>query len=188
MSVACHLQDLLSAKAAGRPLSFVFFPDNGMLHDPPTAGCLSQWAITPFQSKGMQFFSAEQAMMHGKAVLFGDLDTAARILACRTPFQAKNLGRQVAGFSEDLWERERFEVVVSANLPKFAGIPALRAFLSGTGDSILVEASPVDLVWGNGLEESHPFARDPSRWPGMNLLGFALMEVRKRLRRDFDPN
>jgi len=182
MSAPRHILDLQSAKAAGRSLDFVFFPDNGTLRDPPTASCLSQWAITPFQSWGLSFHSAEQAMMHGKAVLFGDAENARRILSCRTPFQAKNLGRQVVGFTESLWEKERFRIVVAANLPKFATNPVLREFLLSTGDAVLVEASPSDLVWGNGLDEFHPFARDPARWPGLNLLGFALMEVRERLR------
>ena len=45
----------------------------------------------------------------------------------------------------------------------------------------LVEASPVDAVWGIGLAAADPGAHDPDRWRGLNLLGFALMDVRARL-------
>lgn len=53
--------------------------------------------------------------------------------------------------------------------------------LAATGDRLLVEASPVDAVWGIGLAAADPGAHDPDRWRGLNLLGFALMDVRARL-------
>ena len=59
--------------------------------------------------------------------------------------------------------------------------PDLRALLLGTGDQVLVEASPVDSVWGIGLAEDHPHASQPLLWPGENGLGFALMKVRQQL-------
>lgn len=182
MATPRNIDELVAAQGAGKPLEFVFFPDSGSYREPPTAACLSQWALAPFTADGLAFHSAEQAMMHGKALLFGDEATARKILQCRTPFQAKNLGRQVSGFSEDVWERHRVEVVVAANFAKFAGIPVLREYLLSTGDAVLAEASPSDFVWGNGLDEFDPLAANPSRWPGLNLLGFALMEVRDRLR------
>ena len=46
---------------------------------------------------------------------------------------------------------------------------------------MLVEASPVDAIWGIGLAASDPLAVEPATWQGLNLLGFALMEVRRRL-------
>ncbi|WP_370469003.1 NADAR domain-containing protein [Amycolatopsis sp. YIM 10] len=45
-----------------------------------------------------------------------------------------------------------------------------------------MEASPHDDVWGIGLAHDHPDAAEPGCWPGLNLLGFALGEVRARLR------
>ena len=61
---------------------------------------------------------------------------------------------------------------------KFGQHPALREFLLGTGDRVLVEASPMDRVWGIGLAADDERAADPARWRGLNLLGFALMEAR----------
>jgi ribA/ribD-fused uncharacterized protein len=46
---------------------------------------------------------------------------------------------------------------------------------------VLVEASPVDKVWGIGMAEDHPEIENPAMWQGLNLLGFALMEVRRQL-------
>lgn len=125
--------------------------------------------------------SSEQAMMYGKAMLFGDREIADRILVAKTSFQAKALGAMVRGFDEAVWARERFGIVVDANLGKFAMVPALRRFLLSTGDAVLAEASPTDRIWGIGLDEFDRHAKSPDRWPGLNLLGFALMEVRSRL-------
>ncbi|CAM5259864.1 NADAR domain-containing protein OS=Streptomyces fumanus OX=67302 GN=GCM10018772_52590 PE=4 SV=1 [Streptomyces fumanus] len=67
-------------------------------------------------------------------------------------------------------------------MPVLAADGALREFLLGTGDRVLVEASPVDPVWGIGLAADDEAAADPERWQGANLLGFALMAARERLR------
>lgn len=46
---------------------------------------------------------------------------------------------------------------------------------------MLVEASPLDRVWGIGLRADDPRAGDPAQWRGLNLLGFALGAVRNVL-------
>lgn len=182
MPTPADIGSLRDALERGETFEVILFPDCGQATTPPTASCLSQWATTPFSEGGLGFHSAEQAMMHGKALLFGDARTAERILRARTPFQARELGFQVLGFQEEIWKARRLEVVVSANLPKFRSHPDLAAFLLGTGNAVLAEASPTDLVWGTGIDALSPHARDPRRWTGLSLLGFALMEVRDRLR------
>lgn len=142
-----------------------------------SASCLSQWWPSPFTVDGVTYATAEHWMMAGKARLFGDEDALARVLAAGHPSQAKNAGRLVRGFDESVWARERFGIVVEGSVHKFAGDAELRGFLLGTGERVLVEASPVDRVWGIGLA-----AGDPERWRGANLLGFALMGARGRLR------
>ncbi|MEY2863728.1 MAG: hypothetical protein RLY58_1435, partial [Pseudomonadota bacterium] len=48
-------------------------------------------------------------------------------------------------------------------------------------NQVLVEASPVDQIWGIGLAADDPRAANPAQWRGLNLLGFALMHVREQL-------
>ncbi|PYC74950.1 DUF1768 domain-containing protein [Micromonospora arborensis] len=146
------------------------------------AGCLSQWWPAPFTIDGLRFATAEHYMMWRKATLFGDQATAAQILAVAHPHAAKTLGRQVTNFDQQTWEQHRYDIVVAGNAEKFGQHPALRAYLLGTGGRVLVEASPLDQIWGIGLAADHPHATDPTRWPGLNLLGFALMQTRALLR------
>ena len=60
--------------------------------------------------------------------------------------------------------------------------PELLAFLLGTGDALLVEASPHDGIWGVRLGIGDPGIDNPNCWRGENLLGFSLMETRDVLR------
>ncbi|MFC8246512.1 NADAR family protein [Streptomyces chartreusis] len=146
------------------------------------ASCLSQWWPSPFTVSGVSYATAEHWMMAEKARLFKDADAERQALAADHPSLAKKAGRLVRGFDNAAWERERFRIVVEGSVHKFGAHPELRAFLLGTGDRVLVEASPVDRVWGIGLAARDEGADDPERWRGPNLLGFALMEARARLR------
>lgn len=144
-------------------------------------GCLSQWWGAPFEVDGARYATAEHWMMAGKARLFGDASVLEQLLASADPREAKALGRQVRGFDEGAWKAHRSEIVVEGNVAKFSQNAAERAFLLGTEPAVLVEASPRDRIWGIGLGEANPRAHDPRTWRGQNLLGFALMEVRRRL-------
>ncbi|GHH22238.1 hypothetical protein Srubr_48670 [Streptomyces rubradiris] len=145
------------------------------------ASCLSQWWPSPFVVDGVAYATAEHWMMAGKARLFGDAEAERRVLAAEHPAAAKKAGRLVRGFDEETWRRERFRIVTEGSVHKFAADDGLRQFLLNTGDRVLVEASPVDRVWGIGLTADDEAASDPQRWRGLNLLGFALMEARERL-------
>lgn len=79
----------------------------------------------------------------------------------------------------------RYEIVVQGNLQKFDQNQEIRDFLLNTGTRVLVEASPVDKVWGVGMSEDDEKINNPNCWRGLNLLGFALMEVREKLRGQF---
>lgn len=121
-------------------------------------------------------------MMAKKAELFGDKEMAVKIVAAKSPAEAKDLGRQVKNFNEAIWNEKRFEIVVEGNFHKFNQNEDLKAFLLDTKKRVLVEASPVDKIWGIGLTAESDKAENPLLWNGLNLLGFALMEVRDQLR------
>ena len=142
---------------------------------------LSQWWPATFSVEGDSYASAEHFMMAEKARLFGDETTRAAILAASKPGAAKALGRMVRGFDDQRWMEHRFDIVVRASLAKFGQNADLRGYLLETGDKVLVEASPVDRVWGIGLAADDARAQRPSEWSGLNLLGFALMRARATL-------
>ncbi|MGV8268299.1 NADAR family protein, partial [Pseudomonas aeruginosa] len=74
-----------------------------------------------------------------------------RILAARSPGEAKALGREFAGVDEARWNAERVGSVIEGNLCKFGQNASLKKYLLGTTDRWLGEASPVDAIWGVGL-------------------------------------
>lgn len=174
--------DLTAALDAGQTVKYLHFwghrprPDGSI-----GASCLSQWWPAAFTVDGREFATAEHWMMWHKATLFGDHAIAERVLAAGHPHRAKALGRQVRDFDEATWTARRYEIVVAGSVAKFAQHEPLRRFLLGTGDRVLVEASPTDRVWGIGLTADDPRAADPATWRGDNLLGFALMEARATL-------
>jgi len=162
----------------------VYFFDHLETHGGDTApGCFDQWWPSPIRLDGRRFPTAEHFMMWSKAMLFGDEATAKAILLTDDPEQAQQLGRLVAGFDREVWDREKFPIVVEANIAKFAQHAELGNFLLYTGDRLLVEANPADSTWAIGLAEDDPRAADPRLWRGSNLLGFALMTTRDHLRR-----
>jgi len=174
--------ELVSVVRAGQRPKFVFFWG----HQPSPSGlltqtCLSQWWPARFAAKNHEFASAEHYMMWSKASLFDDEGRAKAVLAARSPAQAKTIGRQVEGFNEAVWVEHRWRIVVEASLAKFSNNPALRDYLVGTKQKVLVEASPVDRIWGIGLPADSDKAENPDQWRGLNLLGFALMEARQQL-------
>ncbi|MCL4147568.1 UNVERIFIED_CONTAM: hypothetical protein GTU68_003139 [Idotea baltica] len=170
------------AKQAQR-IKYLFFWG----HTPSTDGsikatCFSQWwAEHPFEENGVVYQTAEHYMMAGKARLFDDKEILEQILGAKSAAEAKKLGRMVKGWNQKTWETERCKIVVQGNYLKFSQHTELKTFLLQTTSRVIVEASPLDRIWGIGIDKEHESAADPINWKGENLLGFCLMEVRDRL-------
>lgn len=142
----------------------------------------SQWHPCRFEEEGNTYASAEQYMMAKKAELFNDHATLAAILATDDPRAIKALGREVTPFDQHKWEEARYGIVLQASRLKFSQDPRLRTVLLGTRDTLLVEAAPLDCIWGIGLGEKKASATPESLWRGLNLLGKALTAVREELK------
>ena len=129
------------------------------------------------------FFNSEQYFMYMKAIVFGDYDTAEKILKTKNPKKAKALGREVKNYDDKVWNEMRYKIMVDANKAKFGQNKEIADLLTseefkGKG---FVEASPVDGIWGIRMSEDDPLADDEANWRGTNLLGKALDETREWL-------
>lgn len=176
------VEELVNALSIGASAKYVFFWRHGASEGASIgAGVLSQWQPSPFEVDGVAYLTAEHWMMAEKARLFDDTEILDRILASEHPGAAQKLGRRVRGFRQAVWEERRFEIVVRGSVHKFGSRPELRSYLLGTGQRVLVEASPIDRIWGIGLDAKTAATTPPDEWRGLNLLGFALMEARSRL-------
>ncbi|MFD2916484.1 NADAR family protein [Psychroserpens luteus] len=171
-----------SIQNTGKPIKYLLFWGHQKSKDGSiTKSCFSQWWEAYFKVDGILYKTAEHYMMAEKAKLFNDGEIFQKVIVSKSPAAAKKLGRQVKDFNQQLWEDQRFEIVKKANYFKFSQNPELKDFLLKTKKRILVEASPVDKIWGIGLASDHNDSEIPSKWKGLNLLGFALMEVRDEL-------
>jgi ribA/ribD-fused uncharacterized protein len=178
------IEDLIEFTKRGVRPKYVYFWG----HTPKIPGridqsCLSNWFPAVFHIDGTRYSTIEHYMMAEKANLFSDYGKLEQIVSARSPGKAKALGRQVRGFNDDIWVKHRYEIVVKGNYAKFHQNKELGKFLIETGTKVLVEASPHDRIWGIGIGKDDNRAQDPIRWRGLNLLGFALMEVRAKLTR-----
>ncbi|MBI6528267.1 NADAR family protein [Proteus vulgaris] len=178
------LEQLKKDFRTGKKIKFIYFWGHKNKTDEVTKSCFSQWYPAPFILDDVRYVSAEHYMMAEKAKLFNDIEIRERIIATSNPGTAKALGREVKGFNQEIWEQQRMNIVIRANMAKFSQNNVLGAFLISTGNRVLVEASPVDKIWGVGLSEQDKEISNPLLWNGLNLLGFALMKVRSVLMED----
>lgn len=157
-----------------------------------------------FEYKELTFISNEQFMMYSKAKNFKDEASAAKILELNaTPIardfidgkitreqivnnkdwadewnklmmSVKKLGRGVQNYDDVVWTNKREKIVLFGARLKFSQNEDLKQILLNTGNTIMVEASPYDKIWGIGLSAADAKKTDPTKWPGLNLLGHVL--------------
>lgn len=145
-------------------------------------GIYSQWFLADMVIDGITFNSCEQYMMYRKAMLFEDEKVAQQILRETQPKEQKKWGRQIKNFDKSIWEQNCLSIVFKGNLAKFTQNPRLQEELLNTEDRFLVEASPLDTIWGIGMAENDEGVDNPLNWKGLNLLGQALTLVKNQLK------
>jgi ribA/ribD-fused uncharacterized protein len=145
-------------------------------------GIYSQWYKALMTIDNIEYNSCEQYMMHQKALLFGDEEIAELIMQEKNPKEQKKYGRMIKGFDKVLWDKNCLAIVYEGNLAKFRQNLGLRQEMLSTGNRFFVEASPLDNIWGIGLDENAEGIEDPSYWLGLNLLGQALTLVKNQIK------
>lgn len=143
-------------------------------------GEFSNWYKSDFVSEGITFHSTEQYLMYKKAMLFNDTEVAQEVLASTNEGQIKKLGRKVRNYNDSVWSQERFNIMVDGLIGKFSQNNTLKELLLNTGNSIIVECSPYDRIWGVGISVDD--AEQGKEFRGDNLLGKALMQARDYIR------
>jgi hypothetical protein len=146
------------------------------------SGIYSQWHKAPMTIDRVDFTTCEQYMMYQKAMLFNDKDIAYQILLTNNAKEQKSLGRMVQNFDKAVWDKACLGIVYKGNYAKFTQNEDLREQLLSTGDRILVEASPLDSIWGIGMSEDDAAVENPANWKGLNLLGQAITLVKQELK------
>lgn len=139
----------------------------------------SQWHKTSFELNHTIYSSAEQFMMAKKAELFGDEEIKNQILSTNNVRKQKELGRKVKNFDENKWSENKIKIVYIANNLKFNQNEELKSKLLETKGKYIVEASPVDAIWGIGIGPDDQRRFNRNKWRGQNLLGKILTQLRE---------
>ncbi len=145
-------------------------------------GFLSNWFLSEFVVEGICFSSMEQYMMYSKAKLFQDEEIATAILKTNDVGKVKALGRMVDHYDDVIWNGYRQILIYEGLMEKFLQNADLKKQLLDTGDAILAECAVQDKIWGIGCSMKDEKRLDMTMWLGQNLLGFALMRVREKIK------
>ena len=143
---------------------------------------LSNMYEAPFQIDSITFPTVEHYFQWSKAKQFGDGGIADKILKTPSPKAVKALGRKVKDFVKEEWEKTKDGIMRAAVKAKFVQHPELKTKLIETGTRPIGEASARDKYWGIGTSADTAKASDPSKWPGKNVLGKMLTELRAELK------
>jgi ribA/ribD-fused uncharacterized protein len=142
---------------------------------------LSNMYEAPFQVDSVTFPTVEHYFQWSKATQFGDGAIADKILKTPSAKSVKALGKKVKDFVKEEWEKTKDGVMRKAVKSKFIQHPDLKAKLLETGTRRIGEASARDKYWGIGTSADTAKANDPTKWPGKNVMGTILTELRTEL-------
>ncbi len=143
---------------------------------------LSNMYEAPIQVDGITFPTVEHYFQWSKAKKFGDAGIQAKILKTESPKSAKAFGKKVKPFDPAVWGEIAVSTMKTAVKAKFMQHPELLKKLRETGTKLLAEADPRGKFWGIGTSFDTSKAKESSRWPGKNMMGKILMELRDELK------
>jgi ribA/ribD-fused uncharacterized protein len=171
------LKAKISAEPAEEPV--FFFPGNTALNE---NRYLSNMYDAPIQIEGTTFPTVEHYFQWSKARQFGDAAAQAKILKTPSAKSVKSYGKKVTPFDAEVWSAMAEKVMRIAVKAKFMQHPELLEQLRKTGTRLIGEADPRSKHWGIGTSAETSKAKDPAKWPGKNVMGKILMDLRTELK------
>lgn len=136
-----------------------------------------EWAVD-LEINGTMYHSATQAVYAEMAKVLGDDAALRKIMLTDSPLM---IHYERKG-SEAVWKENITRLLYEVNLHKFTRYPELQGMLRKTGTAVLGAYFPNDVLLGIGLSMDREESKQTRHWTGENLLGKALMEVRRVLR------
>lgn len=138
-------------------------------------GIFSNWYPCSIVVDSIKYNCIEQYMMYSKALTFGDKENAEKILKEYSPRIQKKIGREINNFNEVIWDSCKYNIVKKGLIEKFKQNSELREYLLSYKGFSIIEASPVDRIWGIGYSSNDAIS-NINNW-GENLLGKILTEL-----------
>ena len=141
---------------------------------------LSNFYSSPITFRNQNYKTLEQGYQHTKALVFGDVATAADIMATNNPALAKKLSYNIKNFKQDAWNTKRHDIMLQLVKAKFNQNPKLADELRATGKKTISESGR-HKYFANGLAITNKEILNTLKWTGQSQLGEILMTVRREL-------
>lgn len=129
---------------------------------------------------GMTFNSSEQGYQYSKAIRRGQPDIATQITQAPTAQMAKAQAKFLK--TDKNWTKKEKSALMKQLLEaKAEQVPSFKEALLASGKNTIVEAVNNQFEWGSGLTSEETLHTKKKFWPGENLLGSLLEELRTKL-------
>ena len=145
---------------------------------------LSNFASSPMSIDGTSFSCAEQAFQYFKAKFFNEDEIAKQILEMDNPSEMAITGQHVFILhkpKQSEWNDVAVDTMEQILRAKFSQNEELKSLLKRTSPCMLVESNPYDRVFGNGLGIGNAKSDCHHNWPGQNVMGKILENIRSKL-------
>jgi len=173
------LAEIQAVGANNAPVILFWKPstnDNGFLS--------LDWAVD-LNWKGQVYQSAKQAIYAELAKFFQDQVSLEKIMSAESADDIAYSVEDVPGekeANEVKWNAEMKRLVTDINLLKFTQYPELALRLLQTQEGTIGAYIPDDNLLGIGISIDNVQSQTPINWTGQNLLGQALMDIRRHLK------
>lgn len=144
-------------------------------------GFLSNDYDATFSLHGERFMNVTQYLLYRKAALVGDELAMHEILSIRDKKKNEVSKVVLPNELESFWMGQRQLIAYQGLIAKFVQNSKLGEELLDTGSTLIAACIPRDAIWGIGLEIGDNLVSKAEMWPGQNILGFTLMQVRNAL-------